>query len=910
MPFLLSLPPSLVETFHSLTGKDADEWFCAADPAGKRLGSGGGTVWLMRKKEAPRPPKGEAPSNSKPPLTPPKGERTLAPGASPLGGRGAGGLFIIHAGGCSRRIPAYAPSGKVLIPLPPYKGKRGLTLLDLQTGLFERIMRQAPEGLRTLIASGDVLITAPDVPQIPDADVVCLGMTERPELMQNHGVFAIRRDRPDELDFMLQKPSVARMAELEGSHELLMDIGLWLLSDKAVERLKALATDDKGEIEFYDLYGAYGLGLGNDPAIDEPRLADLSVAVVRLDKGRFLHYGTSHELLSSTAEVTGEGSVFVFNSVSEATIGEGAEDIWVENSCLPASWTLCGRNIVTGVIAESQSHKVAESQSHRVAEGPLILQEGQCVDVVPVGESDYALRPYGFNDKFSGRVADAMYMEQSMAEWMARRGVSIADFATADDIQDAELFPVVSDMAIMGRLLHWFLDAEPDAATAALWRSCRRLSAGALSDVANMQRLFSQRKALYEQAMAREMHTAMKDSACSDRAFSLLREGLLNGIVTAKSLPRMDVLPDQMVCAQSPVRADVAGGWTDTPPYSVFNGGSVVNFAFNINGQGPLHVYVRPRKEYNIVCQSVDLGMSETVSTYEELAAYDRVGSPFSIPKAALALSGFLPRFCREDYGSLRRQLEAFGCGLSITMVAAVPAGSGLGTSSILAATVLGALSDFCALHWSEVEICRRTLALEQLLTTGGGWQDQYGGVIGGIKMLTSDRGFEQDVAVRTLPATLFDGEQARCHLMYYTGITRTAKHILVDIVKGMFLHEEERMAILGEMKQHALNMQHAVEKGDLEGYGRLVRRSWELNCRLDSGTDPAKVREVCSRIDDLCLGYKLLGAGGGGYMYMVAKDAEAAQRLRRELTDRPLCANSRFVDMEIADSGLLISRS
>ena len=44
MPFLLSLPPSLVETFHSLTGKDAGEWFCAADPVGKRLGSGGGTV--------------------------------------------------------------------------------------------------------------------------------------------------------------------------------------------------------------------------------------------------------------------------------------------------------------------------------------------------------------------------------------------------------------------------------------------------------------------------------------------------------------------------------------------------------------------------------------------------------------------------------------------------------------------------------------------------------------------------------------------------------------------------------------------------------------------------------------------------------------------------------------------------
>ena len=64
MPFLLSLPPSLVETFHSLTGKDAGEWFCAADPVGKRLGSGGGTVWLMREAQSPEVQSLEAPSNS------------------------------------------------------------------------------------------------------------------------------------------------------------------------------------------------------------------------------------------------------------------------------------------------------------------------------------------------------------------------------------------------------------------------------------------------------------------------------------------------------------------------------------------------------------------------------------------------------------------------------------------------------------------------------------------------------------------------------------------------------------------------------------------------------------------------------------------------------------------------------
>ena len=102
-----------------------------------------------------------------------------------------------------------------------------------------------------------------------------------------------------------------------------------------------------------------------------------------------------------------------------------------------------------------------------------------------------------------------------------------------------------------------------------------------------------------------------------------------------------------------------------------------------------------------------------------------------SIPKAALTLAGFLPGFAEERYDTLQEQLEDFGCGMEITLLSAIPAGSGLGTSSILAATVLGALSDFCGLGWDKSTICNRTLVLEQLLTTGGGWQDQYLGVCG-----------------------------------------------------------------------------------------------------------------------------------------------------------------------------------
>ncbi|MCF6335094.1 MAG: hypothetical protein L3J12_05085 [Spirochaetales bacterium] len=103
-----------------------------------------------------------------------------------------------------------------------------------------------------------------------------------------------------------------------------------------------------------------------------------------------------------------------------------------------------------------------------------------------------------------------------------------------------------------------------------------------------------------------------------------------------------------------------------------------------------------------------------------------------------------------------------------------------MGTSSNLAATILGGLSDFCNLGWDSFEICNRTLGLEQLLTTGGGWQDQYGGVIPGVKLLETMSGWDQSPRIRWLPDTLFTNpEYQSSMLLYYTGITRIAKTCL-----------------------------------------------------------------------------------------------------------------------------------
>ena len=217
MKKLLSLPPNLVECFYDVEKVDRTEWFCTSDPVGSKLGSGGGTAWLL---EACR--------------------KEWAPEMSLLEWLRREKRILLHAGGQSRRLPGYAPSGKVLTPIPVFRWARGQrlsqNLLSLQLPLYEDIMKKAPDSLHTLIASGDVYIrSSKPLQKIPEADVVCYGLWVDPNLAKNHGVFVSSRRNPDQLDFMLQKPSVEELGALMKTHYFLMDIGIWLLRSTSIE---------------------------------------------------------------------------------------------------------------------------------------------------------------------------------------------------------------------------------------------------------------------------------------------------------------------------------------------------------------------------------------------------------------------------------------------------------------------------------------------------------------------------------------------------------------------------------------------------------------------------------------------------------------------------------------------------
>ena len=863
MKKLLSLPPNLVSAFHEVTDLSPESYFCTCDPVGHRLGSGGGTTWLLQ--ETYRSEKREVESE--------KFDDWLSREKR----------ILIHAGGQSKRLPSYAVSGKILIPIPVFRWERGQklsqNLLSVQLPLYEKMMRMAPDGIHTMIVSGDVLIRATQPLQpIPDADVVCYGLWLDASVAKNHGVFVSSRRSPSVLKQMLQKPSVATLGELQKDHFFLTDIGVWMLSDKAVRLLVRKCTAEDGQLKEYDLYGEFSCCLGTDPSIVDEELRQLKVAIVPLAGGEFYHFGTSLEMISSTLRLQNlvndqrqimhldrkpHPSIFVQNAIIEIPLTEENTNVWIENSYIGKHWHLTHDHVITGVPENDWD---------------ISLDPGECIDVVPVGDSDYEIRHYRIDEpQNSNELAERANLRRLFAQRAAFRK---------------------QNWSALARNWSHSVFYQLDLADAAeqFQKEQIPLPPPLPEDAPSMTRI----------------HDAMFRGD-SERAFALLRQELTGTdsmgfrLNSGGPVPVSSVADDQIVWGRSPVRIDIAGGWTDTPPYCLMEGGSVINLAIELNGQPPLQTYVRPSKELRIVLRSIDLGAMEVVETFEQLTDFMHVGSPFSIPKAALVLAGFGD----AQYASLKSQLEAFGSGIELTLLSAIPAGSGLGTSSILAATVLGALNDFCGLGWDKNEIGHRTLMLEQMLTTGGGWQDQFGGVLGGVKLLRTGRGFDQSPQVRWLPNDLWlQPEYRSCHLLYYTGITRTAKQILAEIVRRMFLNHGDELALLREMKEHTMEMYETIQQNDFMRMGLLMRRTWEQNQQLDSGTNPPAVRALTDLVDDLCLSYKLPGAGGGGYLYMIAKDPEAAARIKQMLNTHSPNKNARFVEMTLSTTGLQISRS
>jgi fucokinase len=373
-----------------------------------------------------------------------------------------------------------------------------------------------------------------------------------------------------------------------------------------------------------------------------------------------------------------------------------------------------------------------------------------------------------------------------------------------------------------------------------------------------------------------------------------------------KSNLMIKIRSDEVVWVCAPSRLDFAGGWSDTPPYCLEHGGSVLNASVKLNGQYPIQVIGKLYKDLCIRVNSIDLGENIIISSTNKMLSYKDPSEWASLPKAAFITTGIIPE--NTDL-SLQEILEKLGGGIDLTLFSAVPSGSGLGTSSILGSAIIACLSRILGQELTPEELFNRTLYMEQLMTTGGGWQDQIGGVVGGVKHIQTEPNLFQIPRISwTDLKEKSDMNLSERFLLYYTGYRRMARNILRNIVGKYLDRDELTIKTIGQLREKSYEMKSALDHRDINAFGKMIAEVWELNKTLDPGTSNNDLESIIGKISHLIYGAKLLGAGGGGFLFIVTKGAEQSSEIKRILEKEPPNNRARFFDFDIDPVGLKIS--
>ena len=905
-------------------------------------------------------------------------------------------VLLINAGGESRRMPAYAPEGKLFAPLPVSSSVLfSPVLLDLQLSFFLSYPWNPGE---MLVTSGDVYVDF-DVDSIPGerGDVYGFAKAADLELGSRHGVYKFDRNRTRVLDYFQKKPAVflSDHALLEGTRLCALDTGIVGFSQKSIQSLlhlgRAKAEDgttvlsklETGGLSI-DLYLeiltacvpdlAFGefrsrvsptshLSTGSLTAIyDSFHATTLSAWVTK--RTRFLHFGSLSDHVTSCHELASQGIQPFYVSENAELVPFRQRTVLICNSrdstCEPgaASGPVLLDGCTDTFISCARGGNIFVGLSDRKVD--FEVKEGVCIDEREIASGIYLL-VYSAQDSWKPvqTLEELIFCGFSMERWLSERGLGPGDiFGSGEagpdikgpfDLYDARLFSAGMDI----KFLEGYLFAgKVDAAWSSTFRAQPRLSlreitardspterekrrcairasilrAEVLSGhgwtsipEGDFLKCFTRSDSVRLQALAADVDDDLVRiyrsrllrslGAAQGRGDSIedLRIEYLAPPEQSRDLHR-DVKLDQIVWARSPVRLDLAGGWTDTPPFTLREGGEVVNLAVDLNGQPPIQAFCRAIPERRIILHSIDTGSHEEIADFSDLEDYRNPRSTFALPKAALCLLGMTRE--RTRIPLLAQLLSKIGCGMEISLLSAVPKGSGLGTSSILGATALAAVERFFGIPFDVNEISSKVLLMEQMLTTGGGWQDQLGGIIGGVKYLSSRPGLKPQPLVHQLDPFLVQAPRYSSHFtLYYTGITRLAKNILQEVVDKANSMEPAYLYTLRYLKLLARIARDSFSLRKIALLSSVLNESWEANKRIHASTTNVEVESLLERVRGLYAGMKLLGAGGGGYALFLSRSERDAAALRERLS-RHEDDRARLVDMAINTDGLCVTVS
>ncbi len=841
-------------------------------------------------------------------------------------------ILVIHSGGDSKRVPQYSACGKLFSPVPRLlPGGRRSTLFDEFMISMSTVASRIPEGM--LVCSGDVLLLF-NALQIDfyGAGAAALSIKEKVETGKNHGVFL--SDSKGNVGNFLHKQTAETLSALgavDNRGNVNIDTGAVILRSDVLTGLYSLIdteesyqafVNEKARISFYAdfLYplasnstleqfyqekpeGSFTKELHDCRTALWRVLSPHKMKLIRLSPASFIHFGTTRELLHLMTDGMEEYRFLDWSSTVNSNLAP-------QNFAVSNSYVSKRASVGAGsYIEDSRIHRNSTVGKGCIISGVTLTGEtvpdGTVLHGLKLEDGRFICRMYGVNDNpketmlFGQDLCQPLWsaplypvcgsIEEAVRKTLSG-DLSGECLSLMDSFNQADVTAILPwqenlyEQVVAEAILEHIDNATPADKVKCLYPSINQhtvdylLNKAAKQDIHKLEQ-FSKLLRIYGY-----LWKLTGDSQYADLCFGAIRDATLDAAMEGIRFNGACVLRQDVV-VKLPVRVNWGGGWSDTPPYCMENGGNVLNAAISLNGQLPIEVTVQKLDKPIIALASTDIDSYAEFTSMAQLQDCRNPSDPFSLHKAALIACGVIPASGALSVSALCQRL---GGGIYMnTRVIDIPKGSGLGTSSILAGACVKALLQAMDIPASDDDVFERVLCMEQLMSTGGGWQDQVGGIVSGIKMASTRPGLSQKIVCT--PAAISGEtfqELNQRFAVIYTGQRRLARNLLRDVVGRYISNDQASLEAHYNIQRLAVLMRFELEKGNVDGFARLLSEHWLESQRIDAGSTNTCIDQIFSTIDDLIDGKMICGAGGGGFLQVVLKKGVSKDALRSRLDE------------------------
>ena len=301
-----------------------------------------------------------------------------------------------------------------------------------------------------------------------------------------------------------------------------------------------------------------------------------------------------------------------------------------------------------------------------------------------------------------------------------------------------------------------------------------------------------------------------------------------------------------IIRSKAPLRLGLAGGGTDVSPYSDLYGGAILNATVSMYA----YTTIEPTDDGKVVFLSPEKGLREE---YTDAMEVDTDGY-FILHKGV--------------YNRIVRQFTHKPLSLRITSFVDAPAGGGLGTSSTLVVSILGAYVEWLKLPLGEYDIARLAYEIErQDLALAGGKQDQYAATFGGFNFMEfiNDNVIVNPLRVRQA----YSDELAHNLVLYYTATSHVSADIIKEQQKNVSENKGSSIEAMHRLKEQAVQMKEALLKGDIDRIGCILDFGWQHKKQMAKSISNPRIDAIYEAAKQAgASGGKISGAGGGGFMF------------------------------------------